>query len=79
MTLENTFIEYKLCDWINRDNLKWVLLAENPNAVRLLENNREKIMYFCLSSNPNAIHLLENNLDRVDWFGISKNPMLFIY
>jgi hypothetical protein len=78
MTTENQFIEYKLRDWINRDNLKWVLLAENPNAIPLLENNTERIMWFILSSNPNAIHLLEKNLDRVG-SNYHKIQVLFIY
>ena len=77
MTLENTFIEYKLRDWINIDNIKWVLLAENPNAVRLLENNPQKIIWYCLSSNPNAIHLLEKNPEKIKWRIFSTNPAIF--
>ena len=28
MDTETPFIEYNLHEWINKDNLKWVLLAE---------------------------------------------------
>ena len=52
----------------------WDGLSQNPNAIRLIEQNFDKINWYWLSGNPNAIHILEQNLDKVDWRMLSLNP-----
>ena len=42
----------KLRDWIDVDNIDWVCLSSNPNALHLLEKNLDKIHYGYLSKNP---------------------------
>ena len=56
------------------ENIDWVNLSKNPNAIDLLQQNLNKVDWFMLSCNPNAIHLLEKNLDKVDWSFLSCNP-----
>lgn len=50
------------------------MLCENPNAIRLLEENPDEISWFGLSFNTNAIHLLEKNQDKIDWTSLCFNP-----
>ena len=69
----------KLRDWIDIDQISWMWLSENPNAIQLLEKNFDKIDWGWLSRNPNAIHLLERNLDKINWKWLSKNPSIFEY
>ena len=57
----------------NVNNIDWIRLSSNPNAIHLLEQNVDKIDWNCLSQNPNAIHLLEKNVDKVDWTWLSYN------
>ena len=64
----------KLHNWIDKDKIEWHCLSENPNAIRLLEQNIDKIEWCNLSRNPNAIHLLEQNVDKIDWEFLSLNP-----
>ena len=68
---------YKLRNWINIDNLDWLYLSLNPNAIDLLEKNQDKIDWSYLSENPNAIHLLEKNFNKIDWIFLSLNPKIF--
>ena len=42
----------KLLDWVDIDNLDWVFLTLNPNAIHLLEKYPEKIFWKELSKNP---------------------------
>jgi hypothetical protein len=56
------------------DNVSWIHLSGNINAIPILQNNLDKINWYILSSNPNAIPILQNNLDKVDWVYLSKNP-----
>ena len=67
-------IPFKLRDWIPEDKLDWVLLSENPGAIRLLEANPDKIDWINVSKNENAIHLIEPNLDKISWDLLSVNP-----
>ena len=55
------------------ENINWVNLSKNPNAIDLLQQNLNKVDWSMLSCNPNAIPLLEKNLDKVDWRDLSKN------
>ena len=64
----------KLLDWIDKDNISWNFLSQNPNAIYLLEQNKDKINWHNLSENPNAIHLLEQNKDKINWENLSSNP-----
>jgi hypothetical protein len=49
---------YKLREWIPVENLGWVNLSHNQNAISFLEKNPNKIHWMSLSMNPNAVHLL---------------------
>ena len=64
----------KLLDWVNIDNLDWVLLTLNPNAIHLLEKYPEKIYWDWLSINPNAIHMLEKHFNKINWSYLSEKP-----
>ena len=68
---------YRLKHWIYIENLDWMSLSANPNAIHLLEKNPNKINWHNLSSNPNAIHLLEQNQDKINWQILSGNPSIF--
>ena len=65
--------EYKLLDWIDINNINYILLNLNNNAISFLNENRDNIN-LNLSSNPAAIELLKENRDKIDWFQLSKNP-----
>ena len=67
----------KLLDWIPLNKLNWNILANNLNAIHLLEKNIDKIDWKFLSYNPNAIHLLEQNMDNIDWTSLLQNPNIF--
>jgi hypothetical protein len=71
-------VKYKLKDWIPLENLNWVALLSNPNAIDLLKKYPEKIYRYrdLLSENPNpaAIELLQKNQGNIDWEKLSQNP-----
>ena len=78
-TILNKFIEilptkYVLLDWIRINDLDWIWLSKNPNAIDLLKDNIKKIDWDALSLNPNAIELLEKYPVRIDWKFLSENP-----
>jgi hypothetical protein len=52
-------------------------LSENPNAIKILEQNLDKVKWDSLSRNPNAMHILKRNLNKIDWYYISANPSIF--
>ena len=59
---------YELLDWIDIKNLDFDNLSENPNAIKLLEENPNKINWYYLSSNPSIFEfdyekMRENNQD----------------
>lgn len=61
------------------DQVDWISLAKNPNAVHLLEERAEKekkgtSFWMNLSKNPNAIHLLERYPDKICWLTVTTNP-----
>ena len=62
-----------LLEWIPLENLDWLYLSLNINAIDLLKNNIDKINTHCLSININAVKLLENNYDKIDWRYLSAN------
>ena len=66
---------YELVDWININDLDWITLSANPNAIELLKNNQEKINWHNLSFNPNnqIFNLIQNNLDKINWKLLSSN------
>ena len=64
----------KLLDWVLLDEMNWMFLSSNSNAIYLLEKNMDMIDWGILSSNSNAIHLLEKNMDKTDWWELSRNP-----
>jgi len=51
---------YKLRSWININNINWIGLSLNPDAIHLLEKNKDENS----KSNQNTIHLLEKNVDK---------------
>ena len=65
--------KYVLLDWIDKDKLNWDNLCDNPNAIKLLQNNKHEINWCLLSENPNAIDLLENYQERIDWISLCEN------
>lgn len=61
-------LPYKLRDWINKDELLWYKLCQNPRAIDLIKQNPDKkIDWGELSFNENAIELLEQNLHNIEW------------
>ena len=64
---------YKLKKWIDINNLDWICLSGNPNAIDLLEQNPNKIHLTSLCQNPNAIHILEKNQHKIYWEILSEN------
>ena len=64
----------KLLDWIDKNNLNWPNLSDNPNAIELLKQNPNKINWMRLSRNLYAIDLIKDNLDKIDWYSLSENP-----
>ena len=42
----------------NMDNVNWVGLSENPNAIHILKKNINKINWHWIYKNSNAIHML---------------------
>src|SRR5438874_1897710 len=70
----NTFPIVIQCDNLIDENVDWIRLSQNTNAIHLLEKNLDKINWHALSLNPNAIHLLEKNLDKINWYWLSENP-----
>ena len=65
---------YELLDWINEEELRWIGLSMNPDAIHLQERNPDKINWSVLSKNPNAIYLLEKKREKVIWSLLSHNP-----
>jgi hypothetical protein len=65
----------KLRDWIDINKLNWTELTQNPNSIKLLEENIDKIDWFYLSNNPNAIHLIKKyiGLKHLDMGLLSTN------
>jgi hypothetical protein len=55
------------------NKIRWLFLSNNPNAIKLLEENKNKIVWQGLSNNLKAIKLLEANQDKIDWNILSGN------
>ena len=53
---------YKLCDWVDADQLDWGGLSMNPYAIDLLKDNPDKIDWIFIWYNPNAIELILSKL-----------------
>jgi hypothetical protein len=64
-----TFIEQNL----DSEELDWMILSGNENAIHILEKHLDKVDWSVLSHNRKAIRILERNLDKVDWRGLSAN------
>lgn len=62
--------EYELLE--DCEKINWSSLSENPEAIKLLEENRHKIVWLNLSSNhsPKAIKLLQDQVEYEN--GLSK-------
>lgn len=62
--------EYELLE--DTEKINWSSLSENPEAIKLLEENRHKIVWLNLSSNhsPKAIKLLKDQVEYEN--GLSK-------
>ena len=58
---------YQLLPWIDKKEISFSLLSQNPAAFYWLEQNQDKIHWFWASGNPGAIHLLEQNPDQIHW------------
>jgi len=56
------------------NKIRWLFLSNNPNAIKILEENIDKIVWTALSNNLGAIYLLEANPNRIDWEVLSGNP-----
>lgn len=48
---------YKLRDWININKIRWDFLSQNPQAIRLLEQNLDKINWCDLIKNPSIFEI----------------------
>ena len=64
---------YKLCDWVDEQQLFIRELSHNPKSIDYLKQNIELITWKYLSINENAMEILENNLDKIDWNVIYSN------
>ena len=74
MSCESNVWMYELLDWINEEELRWIGLSMNPDAIHIQERNPDKINWSVLSKNPNAIYLLEKKREKVIWSLLSHNP-----
>ena len=68
--------KYILLDWININDLNWITLSTNPNAIDLLMENPDKIHWQYLSMNSNAIELLKENPDKIDYKYLNVNTSI---
>jgi len=51
----------------------WLSLAQNPNAVEILESNLHKISWteLCYNNHPRALEILDKHKDFIDWSRLS--------
>ena len=62
-----------LLDWINPNNLDWIVLSKNPMAVDLLRENIHEIHWTNLSRNEKVIDLLKQYYSNINWKELSLN------
>jgi hypothetical protein len=68
---------YKLRDWISIDQLDWVLMAQNPNAIQLFQStgileNLMNCVYY--STNYEITPSFRNAMKQMFFVHLSKNP-----
>ena len=69
-----SYINYKLRDWVDIDKIQWSWLSKNPNAIDLLQQYPDKIDWNWLSENPSAIDILKINFDKIDNLKLRVKP-----
>ena len=66
--------ELVLLEWVKADELDWLKLVTNTNAINYLEHNLEYIERWLLCGNPSALHLLEKYpVEELDWVTLSSS------
>jgi hypothetical protein len=80
-------MKYEFLDWIDSDLVQFSYLAENPNAMHMIESHPEFIRamergyggpWTALSENPNAIDIIERHFEYATGWG-QLSIILFLY
>ena len=64
-------------DYINHDDINWINISGNKNAMNIINKNKDNIYWNNLSYNKNAIELLKKNQDKINWHYMTINKNIF--